>query len=138
MSGFRASRASFARVSLPNVFAAHAGQEIDGAVLARFERIVDAADSLAVERCVQIITSFDFTHKLEALVGMPLLILQGDSDQGMPYEAGTKLIETLVPNTQVNMYEKAGHGLYLTHAKKVIEDMLCFIKGIEKRGSEQG
>lgn len=117
---------------MPNVFGAHAGQEIDAAVLARFERIVDSADLLAIERCVQIITSFDFTDKLKAWSRMPLLILQGDSDQGMPYEAGAKLIEAMVPNTRVRLYEKAGHGLYLTHADKVIGDLLGFVDDLGK------
>jgi non-heme chloroperoxidase len=100
--------------------------------LARFERIVDQADSLAMERCVQIITSYDFTERLKALAGKPLLVLQGDSDNGMPYEAGTRWIEGLIPNARVRMYEKAGHGLYLTHAEKVIEDIVGFVKGLDK------
>ncbi len=135
LTGLRTARATFARVSLPNVFGAHAGTEVDAPTLARFERIVDDADSLAVERCVQIITSYDFTEKLKALAGTPLLVLQGDSDQGMPYEAGTRWIEALVPNTRVSMYEKAGHGLYLSHAGRVVEDILGFVKGVdEQRG----
>ena len=95
---------------------------------------MDAADSLALERCVQIMTSYDFTERLRALAGTPLLVLQGDSDQSMPYEAGVSLIEGLVPNTRVSMYEKGAHGIYLTHAQKVIEDILGFIKG---RGGAQ-
>jgi non-heme chloroperoxidase len=87
---------------------------------------------LALERCVQIISSFDFTDSLKALAGNPLLVLQGDADQGMPYEAGAKLIEGLIPNVRVSMYEKAGHGLYLTHAEKVIEEILGFVKGVDK------
>ena len=97
--------------------------------MARFERIADAADSLALERCVQIITSYDFTERLKALMGMPLLVLQGDSDQSLPYEAGAKLIEALVPDTRMRVYEKGGHGIYLTHAQQVIEDILGFIQG---------
>ncbi|ERF74978.1 hypothetical protein EPUS_08519 [Endocarpon pusillum Z07020] len=128
LSGLRTARATFTRVSLPNVFGALAGTEIDAPTLARFERIVDDADSLAMERCVQIIASCDFTEKLKALAGTSLLVLQGDSDQGMPYEAGTKWIEALVPNTQVSLYEKAGHGLYLTHAERVIEEILGFVR----------
>lgn len=115
---------------MPNVFGALVGREIDAPTLARFEGIVNDADSLAVERCVQIITSYEFTEKLKALAGTPLLVLQGDSDQGMPYEAGTKWIEALVPKTRVSMYEKAGHGLYLTHAEKVVEEILGFVKGM--------
>ncbi len=133
LTSLRTSRASFAHASLPNVFGAHVGIEVDATTLARFERIVDAADSLAMERCVQIIASSDFTEKLRAMagVGKSLLVLQGDSDQGMPYEAGTKLIQALVPDSRVSMYEKAGHGLYLTHTPKVIDEILGFVKDAE-------
>lgn len=132
MKGLRISRASFVHASLPNLFGAHVGVEVDATVLARFERIVDAAESLAIERCVQIITSFDFTEKLKLLTeaGKPLLILQGDSDQGMPYEAGTKVIKRLVPSARVTMFEKAGHGLYLTHVERVIDEIVGFVKGV--------
>jgi pimeloyl-ACP methyl ester carboxylesterase len=85
-----------------------------------------------MERCVQIITSLDFTERLKVLAGTPLLILQGDSDQGMPYEAGTKLIEGLLPHARVSMYERAGHGLYLTHAERVIGEILDFVKSVRQ------
>jgi pimeloyl-ACP methyl ester carboxylesterase len=85
-----------------------------------------------MERCVQIITSLDFTERLKVLAGTPLLILQGDSDQGMPYEAGTKLIEGLLPHARVSMYERAGHGLYLTHAGRVVGEILDFVKSVRQ------
>ena len=47
----------------------------------------------------------------------------------MPASASAYLIEKLIPDglCQVNMYEKAAHGLYLTHAGKVMGDILAFI-----------
>jgi pimeloyl-ACP methyl ester carboxylesterase len=83
-----------------------------------------------MERCIQIMTHYDFTEKLKGLPENSILVLQGDSDQGMPYEAGVKVIEGLVPSARVSMYEKAGHGLYLTHAEKVVEDIIGFVKGV--------
>jgi non-heme chloroperoxidase len=129
LTGFRTARASFVTASMPNLFGAHVGTIVDATIMARFERIVDAADSLALERCVQIMTAYDFTEKLKALAGTPLLVLQGDSDQSMPYEAGVRLIETLVPDTRVSMYEKGAHGIYVTHAQKVVDDILGFVQG---------
>lgn len=45
----------------------------------------------------------------------------------MPYEASSKIIKELIPNVKVKIYEKAAHGLYLTHKEKVVEDMLEFV-----------
>ena len=52
-----------------------------------------------------------------------------DTITGMPASASAYLIEKLVPSglCEVKVYEKAAHGLYLTHAAKVMEDILAFI-----------
>lgn len=48
----------------------------------------------------------------------------------MPYEASSKIIKELVPGAEVKLYEKAAHGLYLTHKKQVLEDLLKFVDGL--------
>lgn len=47
----------------------------------------------------------------------------------MPYEASS-IIQELVPGAEVKLYEKAAHGLYLTHKKQVLEDLLKFVDGL--------
>jgi non-heme chloroperoxidase len=130
LTSLRTSRAAFVQASLPNPFSAHTGTEVEPATLARFERIIDHADALAIERCLRML-DHDFTSKPTALKTASVLIRQGDSDQNMPYEAGTKMIEALIPGARVSMYEKAGHGLYLTHAAKVVDDILGFVERVE-------
>lgn len=128
--GLCQNRASFVHASLPNVFGAHVGVELDQSTLERFERIVDDADGLAIQRCITIITEFDFTDSLKQFNSkeIPLMILHGDSDKGMPYVASTKLVEELVPRAEGKVYKTAGHGLYLTHANQVVDDLLRFIQ----------
>ena len=48
---------------------------------------------------------------------------------GMPASASAQIMEKLVPEglCEVKIYEKAAHGLYLTHAGKVLEDILGFV-----------
>lgn len=150
LEGLRVSRPEFVHAALPGIFGVPVGVEVGEKTLQRYERIIDAADALAFERCVQIITARDFTAELRKLSNesdTPVMVLHGDADQGMPYEASTKIIKEIVPRTQVNMYEKAGHGkssisrtkimkdlmmnfmtgLYLTHAPKVLQDILDFV-----------
>ena len=65
---------------------------------------------------------------------MPLLILHGDSDMGMPFEASTEVVAAMVPETDVRLYEKAGHWLYETHAQRVLEDIVGFVERVERGG----
>jgi hypothetical protein len=50
----------------------------------------------------------------------------------MPASASALLIKDLVPKglCEVKIYKKAAHGLFLTHADKVIEDLLQFIVSV--------
>ena len=82
-------------------------------------------------------TSFDFTGQEKAFSRNRCLFLQGDSDQVMPYEAGAKWIEALVPSARLSTFEKAGRELYLTHAEKVIEEILGFVRGVGEHKSER-
>jgi hypothetical protein len=87
LQGFRDDRLGFTRVAAPGVFGVPfgIGVEVAPTVLERFEKIVGEADSLAIERCIGIITSRDFTEALKKLGAkkdnIKLLIVHGDSDQ---------------------------------------------------------
>jgi hypothetical protein len=54
----------------------------------------------------------------------------------MPYEASSKIIKEIVPGGEVKVYEKAAHGLYLTHKSQVLEDLLAFVAGLSAGNSE--
>lgn len=85
LSGFRQDRVGFTRAAVPGVFGIplNIGIELPETVLQKFEWIVAQADALALERCVQIITSTDFTEHLKELDGrdVRILVIHGDSDQ---------------------------------------------------------
>ena len=50
-----------------------------------------------------------------------------DMTTGAPYEATSKLVGELMPRADVQVYEKAAHGLYLTHAARLIEGIVGFV-----------
>ncbi|KAK5535044.1 hypothetical protein LTR23_008086 [Exophiala sp. CCFEE 6169] len=131
LTSFRQDRLGFTRAAIPGVFGVpfNIGIELPETVLQKFEWIVAEADALAVERCVQIITSRDFTEDLKRLNDhdVKLLVLHGDSDQGMPAEASASLVPQIAKQVRVKIYKNAAHGLYLTHANEVLEDILDFV-----------
>ncbi|KAG9769664.1 hypothetical protein KCU88_g6810, partial [Aureobasidium melanogenum] len=138
LDGFRQDRVGFTRAAVPGVFGIPfiAGIELPETVLQRFEGMVAHADALALERCIQIVTSYDFTESLKKIgqSNVRLLVLHGDSDQSMPADASANLIPQYAKQAQIKIYKEAAHGLYLTHADEVLEDILGFVFGSGLRG----
>lgn len=81
-------------------------------VLSRLEKIIDAADALAVERCTWMLAHRDFTPELKWVnenSHVPILCLHGDSDPAMPFEA-VKQIHDIIPRSTLKKYVNGGHG----------------------------
>ncbi|OJD17976.1 hypothetical protein AJ78_02007 [Emergomyces pasteurianus Ep9510] len=134
IEGFRTSRADYTHEALPPSLAVLSSERnLSDSTLRRMESIIATADSVAIERCVQIITSMDFTdslRKLGAETDLPIMSVHGDEDLGCPYESTTKVINEIVPRTIVRKYESGAHGLYITHRKELLRDILGFIDGL--------
>lgn len=132
--GLRADRVGFAREGLKGVIGTNLniGVEVKDTVMERFEGIINQADALAIERCIDIITNKDFRGELKTLDrSKRILVLHGDNDKGMPAEASAHLINDYAEHAVVKIYENSAHGLYLTHAERVIEDILAFVLASE-------
>jgi len=131
LTGIRQDRTGFTRAGLPGVFGIpfNIGIEVSETVLQKFEGIIEQADALALERCIQIITNRDFTDDLKKLDGkdVKVLVIHGENDQSNPAEATAHLIAQLTKQAQVKLYEKAAHGMYLTHSERVLDDILAFV-----------
>ncbi|KEF58126.1 uncharacterized protein A1O9_06049 [Exophiala aquamarina CBS 119918] len=133
LQGFRDDRVGFTRAAIPGVFGEtfNIGIELQPTVKKRFESMVERADALALERCVQIITGTDLTEVVRRLDGLDvkILVVHGDNDQSMPAESSACIIPTLATQAQVKIYKNAAHGLYLTHADQVLEDIFAIVFG---------
>ena len=109
---------------------------LEPAVVDHYEGIIAQADGLAIERCVQIITSTNFAEHLERLAGaegggIKALIVHGDSDHGMPYGASGKVVTDILRGKAIAViYEKAAHGLYFTHQERLLKEILGFTRSI--------
>lgn len=80
----------------------------------------------------------DFIEDLRAFgkegeSGLLLLVLHGDQDAGMPYEASAKIVKGLVPRAEVKIYEKAAHGMCVTHDQRVVGDVVDFIRALDNK-----
>lgn len=65
-----------------------------------------------------------------AKVTVPTLIIHGDADQIVPFEATGKLAAASIKGSQLKVYEGAPHGIAITHQQQLNEDLLVFLESL--------
>ncbi|OIW31993.1 alpha/beta-hydrolase [Coniochaeta ligniaria NRRL 30616] len=124
---------TFVHDSLPGIFALQADNQVSTKTLENFDHIIAEADGIALEKTCTLINQKTMDKELRELAAVAearrpaVMILHGDADQGMPLEASSKIVKEMIPWTELKVYERAGHGLYLTHASQVIADLVGFV-----------
>lgn len=69
----------------------------------------------------------DQTEDLRAIT-VPVLVLQGDDDQVVPYRAAALKQAELLSDATLTIYEGYPHGMLTTHADVINPDLLAFIQ----------
>jgi len=81
--------------------------------IAFYERIFFQADPIAIKPCFQIYTTEDLLKVMENFgqtFNKPSLLIQGGNDGGILVKASAKLVQKLVPQARLLVYERGGHG----------------------------
>ncbi|MGY6770946.1 alpha/beta fold hydrolase [Komagataeibacter sp. NFXK3] len=68
----------------------------------------------------------DQTDDLKAIT-VPVLVLQGDDDQVVPYRNAAVLQDRLLQDSRLKIYPGYPHGMHTTHADVINADILAFI-----------
>ncbi|WP_225197519.1 alpha/beta fold hydrolase [Gluconobacter oxydans] len=68
----------------------------------------------------------DQTEDLKAIT-VPVLVLQGDDDQVVPYQNAAVLQNRLLQDSTLKIYPGYPHGMHTTHADVINADILAFI-----------
>ena len=76
------------------------------------------------------IKAFSETDQTEDLktITVPVLVLQGDDDQVVPYKNAALLQDMLLANSVLKIYPGSPHGMHTTHADTINADILAFIR----------
>ncbi|MBS0871063.1 alpha/beta hydrolase [Enterobacter ludwigii] len=76
------------------------------------------------------IKAFSETDQTEDLkqISVPVLVMQGDDDQIVPYKNAAIMQDKLLKNSQLIIYPGFPHGMHTTHADVINSDILAFIK----------
>jgi len=77
--------------------------------------------------CIREFSEVDYTKDLEK-IDVPTLVIHGDDDQIVPIDAAGRRSAEIVPNATLKVYAGAPHGLPVTHAAQLNEDLLAFIR----------
>jgi non-heme chloroperoxidase len=83
--------------------------------------------ALAHYEGVKAFSETDQTEDLKA-ISVPVLVLQGDDDQVVPYKDAALKQAELLSNATLKVYEGYPHGMLTTHADVLNADILAFIQ----------
>jgi len=77
--------------------------------------------------CIHEFSEVDYTEDLKAMT-MPTLVIHGDDDQIVPIAAAGMRSAQIAPNAMLKVYAGAPHGLPITLADRLNQDLLGFIR----------
>ncbi|MFH8798316.1 alpha/beta fold hydrolase [Streptomyces sp. NPDC017936] len=107
-------------------FATHLGNTVSAELVEwTVQKCLDCSAKAAVE---VIRTAFctDLRDEAAALA-LPVLIIHGDADASAPVALCGRRLAELVPDNRYEEYPRAGHGVFITHAERLNQDLLDFI-----------
>ncbi|MFK4762087.1 alpha/beta fold hydrolase [Microbacterium sp. ZW T5_45] len=103
------------------------GVELSAPVVANWWRQGMTGSALAHYEGIKAFSETDQTEDLKAIT-VPVLVLQGDDDQVVPYEDAALKQHELLQNSELKIYEGYPHGMLTTHADVINPDILAFIQ----------
>ena len=103
------------------------GVELSEPVVANWWRQGMTGSALAHYEGIKAFSETDQTEDLKAIT-VPVLVLQGDDDQVVPYKDAALKQHELLPNSELKIYEGFPHGMLTTHADVINPDILAFIQ----------
>jgi non-heme chloroperoxidase len=83
--------------------------------------------ALAHYEGIKAFSETDQTEDLKAIT-VPVLVLQGDDDQVVPYKNASILQAELLPNATLKIYEGFSHGMLTVNADIINADLLAFVR----------
>lgn len=78
--------------------------------------------------CNRALTDTDFRAEMPA-IAVPALVIHGDADVTAPIDLTGRKSAGLIPGSRLIVYEGAPHGLMFSHADRLNDDLLAFIRG---------
>jgi len=103
------------------------GADVSEPTVANWWRQGMTGSALAHYEGIKAFSETDQTEDLKAIT-VPVLVLQGDDDQVVPYKAAAIKQAELLADATLKIYEGYPHGMLTTHAEVLNPDILAFIQ----------
>ena len=85
------------------------------------------ASPSATIACVTAFGETDFRADMGAFK-VPTLVIHGDSDQTVPFDSSGKRAAAMINRAELKVYEGAPHAIPFTHAERLSQDLLAFLR----------
>jgi non-heme chloroperoxidase len=125
--GLRKDRAQFIADFATPFYGINHGQQVSGGMLAQTLHIALLASLKGTIDCVTAFSETDFRPDM-AKIDVPTLVIHGDDDQIVPFEATGKLAAEMIKGANLKVYSGAPHGFAETHADRLNADLLDFLQ----------
>ncbi|EPN21214.1 arylesterase, partial [Pseudomonas syringae pv. actinidiae ICMP 18804] len=126
MDGLLKDRAQFISDFATAFYGINHGQKVSEGVQTQTLNIALLASLKGTLDCVTAFSATDFRADM-AKIDVPTLVIHGDDDQVVPFEASGKRAAELIEGAKLNVYSGAPHGFAVTHAQQLNEDLLAFV-----------
>jgi pimeloyl-ACP methyl ester carboxylesterase len=104
-----------------------AGPDASEAMLAWLKGMALQASLQALAAFHRELTSADFRPELPVL-DLPVLVIQGEQDATCPPDLTGRRTAALVPGARLLEYAGAPHGILVSHAARLTDDLLRFVR----------
>ena len=125
-AGLLKDRAQFIADFAAPFYGTNHGQVVSEGVLTQTLNIALMASLKGTVDCVTAFSETDFRPDM-AKVDVPTLVIHGDDDQIVPFQATGKLAAQMIEGATLKLYPGAPHGFAATHANTLNEDLLAFV-----------
>ena len=88
--------------------------------------IASFASAKATYDCVKSFSYTDFRDDLKKF-DVPTLVIHGDADQIVPFEASGQRSHDMIADSQLHVIEGGPHGINVTHAKEFNDTLIAFL-----------
>jgi non-heme chloroperoxidase len=102
-----------------------AGPKVSGAMLDWIREMALRTSHQALFECNETVASGDFRAELPR-IDVPTLIVQGDADVSNPLELTSARTVRMIPDARLVVYEGAPHGVFLSDAARLTDDLARF------------
>ncbi len=128
IDGVKKDRVAFLANFFPAFYNYDAGAKDAPTDLIPFSKwIAWSASPQATRECITAFGTTDFRDDLKKFT-MPTIVIHGDSDRIVPFEVSGKLSHEMIKGSRLEVIKGAPHGFAATHAQKLSELMLDFLR----------